>query len=182
MRSVPGKSRWRMWEPFTPKPRFPRTTEDVIDEVRRRKRAKDRPEPQHKHVWAQMTQFLEGEPLPAAPMLFLEMMMECYRRDPTKKKPCICVMDGERQLWNLAEDWFPEAIGILDLFHAMKRLWDVAHCLYAEESPEAGEFVTHHLRMLLQGKVGYVLRNFRPLAEDIEGGEKEDRAVRDHVL
>ena len=178
----PGKKQMAYVGAVYTQARFLRTAEDVIDEVRRRKRAKDRPEPQHKHVWAQMTQFREGEPLPAAPMLFLEMMVECYRRDPTNEKPCICVMDGERQLWNLAEEWFPEAIGILDLFHAMKRLWDVAHCLYAEESAEAGEFVTHHLRMLLQGKVGYVLRNFRPLVKTIEGGEKEDRAVRDHLL
>jgi hypothetical protein len=161
----PGKKQMSYVGAIYTQARFPRTAEDVIDEVRRRKRAKDRPEPQHKHVWARMTQFLEGEPLPAAPMLFLEMMMECYRRDPMHKKPCICVMDGERQLWNLAEEWFPGAIGILDLFHAMKRLWDVAHCLYAEESAEAGEFVTHNLRMLLQGKVGYVLRAFRPLVK-----------------
>ena len=169
----PGKKQMAYVGAIYTQSRFPRTAEDVIDEVRRRKRAKDRPEPQHKHVWAQMTQFLEGEPLPAAPMLFLEMMVECYRRDPTKKKPCICVMDGERQLWKLAEEWFPEAIGILDLFHAMKRLWDVAYCLYAEESPEAGEFVTHHLRLLLQGKVGYVLRNFRPLVKKLKGTNKK---------
>ncbi len=108
-------------------------------------------------------------------MLFLEMMVECYRRDPTSKKLCLCLMDGERHLWKLAEEWFPGAIGILDLFHAMKRLWDVAYCLYAEESPEAGEFVTHHLRMLLQGKVGYVLRNFRPLvkAYNLKGAKKK---------
>ncbi len=153
--------------------RFRRTAEDVIDEVRRRKRAKDRPEPQHKHVWAEMTRFAEGELLPAAPMLFLEMMMECYRRDPTNKKPCLCLLDGERQLWKLAEEWFPGAIGILDLFHALKRLWDVAHCLYAQESAEAGEFVTHHLRMLLQGKVSYVLRNFRPLLRTLKGANKK---------
>ena len=56
----------------------------------------------------------------------------------------------------------------------MKRLWDVADCLYAEESAEAGEFVTHHLRMLLQGKVGYVLRNFRLLvkAYKLKGAKK----------
>jgi len=161
----PGKKQMSYVGAIYTQARFPRTAEDVIDEVRRRKRAKERPEPQHKHVWARMTQFLEGEPLPAAPLLFLEMMMESYRRDPTHKKPCICLMDGERQLWNLAGEWFPEATGILDLFHAMKRLWDVAHCLYAEESAEAGEFVTHHLRLLLQGKVGYVLRNFRPLVK-----------------
>lgn len=154
---------------------FPRTAEDVIDEVRRRKRAQDRPEPQHKHVWAQMTRFVEGEPLPAAPTLFLDMAVECYLRDPTHEKPLICVMDGERQLWNLAEEWFPRAIGILDLFHAMERLWDVAHCLHAQESPEAGEFVTHHLRMLLEGKVSYVLRNFRQLAKNpgVKGAKKK---------
>ena len=143
--------------------RFRRTAEDVIDELRRRKRDKERPEPQHKHVWAQMTQFVEGEPLPAAPRLFLEMAIECYLRNPRYKKRMICVMDGERQLWNLMEEWFPRAIGILDLFHALERLWDVAHCLYAQGSAEAGEFVTHHLQMLLQGKVSYVLRNFRQL-------------------
>lgn len=161
----PGKKQMAYVGAVYTQARFPRTAEDVIDEVCRRKRAKDRPEPQHKHVWAQMTQFHEGELLPAAPMTFLAMMVECYRRNPGNEKPCVCVMDGERQLWNLALDWFPEAIGILDLFHAMKRLWDVAHCLYAEESTEAGEFVTHHVRMLLQGKVGYVLRNFRALVK-----------------
>lgn len=155
--------------------RFPRTAEDVIDEVRRRKRAKERPEPQHKHVWAQMTQFAEGEPLPAAPMLFVDMAIECYLRNPMHEKRLICVMDGERQLWKLMEEWFPRAIGILDLFHALERLWDVAHCLYAQGSPEAGEFVTHHLRMLLQGKVSYVLRNFRqlPKTHDLKGAKKK---------
>ena len=155
--------------------RFPRTAEDVIDEVCRRMRAKDRPEPQHKHVWAQMTQFVEGEPLPAAPTLFLEMAGECHLRDPKHQKPLICVMDGERQLWSLAGEWFPRAIGILDLFHALKRLWEVAHCLHAQESPEAGEFVTHHLRMLLEGKVSYVLRNFRQLVKtyELKGAKKK---------
>ncbi len=169
----PGKKQMAYVGAMYTQARFPRTAEDVIDEVRRRKRVKDRPEPQHKHVWARMTQFTAGEPLPAAPMLFLEMMMECYRRDPTNEKPCICVMDGERQLWKLAEEWFPHAMGILDLFHATERLWDVAHCLYAEESVEAGEFVTHHLRMLLQGKVGYILRNFRPLTKTLKGAKKK---------
>jgi hypothetical protein len=169
----PGKKQMAYVGAVYTQARFRRTAEDVIDEVRRRKRAKDRPEPQHKHVWAEMTRFAEGELLPAAPMLFLEMMAECYRRDPTNKKPCLCLMDGERQLWKLAEEWFPGAIGILDLFHALKRLWGVADCLYAQESAEAREFVTHHLRMLLQGKVSYVLRNFRPLVNTLKGANKK---------
>src|ERR1035437_3460143 len=171
----PGKKQMAYVGAMYSQARFRRTAEDVIDEVRRRRRAKDRPEPPHKRVWVQMTRFAEGAPLPAAPTLFLDMAVECYMRNPRYEKPCICVMDGERQLWSLAEEWFPRAIGILDLFHALERLWDVAHCLYAEESPEAGEFVTHHLRMLLQGKVGYVLRNFRPLVQayKLKGAKKK---------
>ena len=154
--------------------RFPRTAADVIDDVRRRKRAQQRPEPQHKHVWAQMTQFVEGEVLPAAPTLFLDMAVECYLRNPRHEKRLICVMDGECQLWNLAQEWFPRAVGILDLFHALKRLWEVAYCLHAVESAAAEEFVTDHLRMLLEGKVGYVLRNFRQLVKkhDLKGAKK----------
>jgi hypothetical protein len=102
--------------------RFPRTAADVIDEVCRRRRAKDRPPPQHKHVWAQMTRIAEGKVWLAAPLLFLSMMMECHLRNPAGKKLLICIMDGERQLWKLAKDWFPRAVGILDLFHALKRL------------------------------------------------------------
>jgi Uncharacterised protein family (UPF0236) len=155
--------------------RFPRAAADVIDEVRRRKRATERPEPQHKHVWAEMTRFVEGEPLSAAPTLFVDMAVECYFRNPGYAKPMICVMDGERSLWNLAEEWFPRAVGILDVFHVLKRLWAVAHCFHAEESPQANAFVTHHLRMLLQGHVGYVLRNFRRLVKNcgLKGSRKQ---------
>jgi hypothetical protein len=145
--------------------RFRRTPEDVVDEVRRRQRRADRPQPQHKHVWAQMTAIEEGEVWPAAPSLFLGMAVERHLRDPSHQKTLICVMDGERSLWKLQEEWFPRAIGILDLFHALKRLWDVASCLHDEESPEEAEFVTRHLRLLLQGKVSYVLRRFRQLAK-----------------
>ena len=154
---------------------FVRTAEDVVDEVRRRKRSPERPRPVQKHLWARMTTIREGEAWPAAPMLFLEMAVACHERDPERQKPLVCLMDGERQLWKMQAEWFGRAVGILDLYHALKRLWDVAHCLHAEKSPEASEFVTHHLRMLLEGKVGYVLRNFRPLVKPggLRGKKKE---------
>jgi hypothetical protein len=142
---------------------FVRTSEDVIDEVRRRKRSPDRPRPVQKHLWARMTTIREAEVWPATPLLFIDMARACDERDPDRQKTLVCLLDGERQLWKMQEEWFERAVGILDLFHAMKRLWDVGHCLHAENSPAAAEFVTHHLRMLLEGKVGYVIRNFRRL-------------------
>ena len=154
---------------------FVRTAEDVIDEVRRRKRSPERPSPLGKHLWAQMTRLEEGQVWRAAPRLFIEMAVERHERDPEHRKTLVCLMDGERQFWDLQQEWFGRAVGILDLFHALKRLWAVAHCVYAEQSPAASEFVTHHLRMLLEGKVGYVLRNFRGLIKQpsLRGGKKK---------
>jgi hypothetical protein len=142
---------------------FVRTADDVIDEVRRRKRSSERPRPVQKRLRAQMTRIPKGASWPAVPCLFLDLAVECYLRDPHQQKTLVCLMDGERQLWEYQKEWLARALQILDLFHAMKRLWAVAHCIHPENSPAASEYVSHHLRMLLEGKVGYVIRNFRKL-------------------
>jgi hypothetical protein len=154
---------------------FVRTAEEVVDEVCRRQRSPDRPRPVSKRLRAQMTSIHEGEVWPATPLLFLDMAVECQRRDPKHKKTWVCLMDGERQFWDLQQEWFRRAIGILDLFHAIQRLWDVAYCVHKQQSPEARSFVTHHLEMLLQGQVVYVIRNFRTLIKqhDLKGSQKE---------
>jgi hypothetical protein len=147
--------------------RFPRTVEDILDELLRKERVKDRPRPQHKHVWAEMTRpsdrLPEGIPLHGPSYLFAELAVECHDRDPSRSKEVVCLLDGERQLWNLQEEWLPRAIQILDLFHVSERLWAVAHCFHSEKSSEAQKFVERYLRMLLEGKVDSVIRSFRQL-------------------
>ena len=140
---------------------FVRTAEEVIEEVRRNQRAQDRPEPVHKQLWARMTTIRDGEAWPGTPLLFIEMARACQARDPDRQKPLVCLLDGERQLWTMQKEWFPRAVGILDLFHVLKRLWAVAEAVHPKAPLAAEDFVTHHLRMLLEGKVGYVIRNFR---------------------
>jgi hypothetical protein len=92
------------------------------------------------------------------------MAVDCHERDPGRHKTLICLMDGERALWDMAAEWLPRAVGILDLFHVLERLWQAAYCFHSERSPEAAEFVSHHLRMLLQGKVGYVIGHLRRMS------------------
>jgi Uncharacterised protein family (UPF0236) len=147
--------------------RFRRTVDQILDELLRKARANDRPRPQHKHVWAEMTRpgdgLLEGTLLHGPSYLFAGLAVECQARDPARKKVLICLMDGERQLWDLQADWLPRAVQILDLFHVNERLWTAAHCFHAETSPEATRFVERYLRMLLEGKVDSVIRSFRQL-------------------
>jgi hypothetical protein len=146
--------------------RFPRSVDEILDELLRKQRAKDRPQPAHKHVWAEMTRPDDNEPgafLHGPSYLFAELAVECHSRDPARDKELICLLDGERQLWDLQDEWLPRAIGILDIFHVNERLWTAAHCFHSETSPEAKQFVERYLRMLLEGKVGSVIRSFKQL-------------------
>ena len=146
--------------------RFRRTTDEVLDDMARRARTKQRPRPQHKRVWAEVTRILEGEPVSGREWLFCSLAVECQQRDPKRKKTLICLLDGERSLWDMQRFWFGRAIGILDIFHVSERVWKVAHCFHKKESEAAWQFATHHLRMILDGKVGYVLRNLRRLLDE----------------
>lgn len=137
-----------------------RTASDVVEELCRRK-ADHRPRPHNKRVWAEMTDHREDWPLEAQPRLFMGLAWEVYHRDANRKHPVVCLMDGQRSLWSMKEEWFRRAIGILDIFHVMERLWKAAYCFHREGSQEAEQFVTHHLEMLLEGKVGYVIGVFR---------------------
>lgn len=140
---------------------FVRSADDILDEVLRDERAGDRPEPQHKHVWAEMTRRVGDEVVNAKDSLFARLEVEAAVRNPDHSRPVICLLDGERALWDMQREHFSGAVGILDLFHVLERLWAVAHCFHAEGSDGARQYVEERLRDLLQGRVGYVIGGLR---------------------
>lgn len=142
---------------------FIRTADDVVDEIRREQRAADRPQPQHKQVWAEMTAAGERESATGRERVFVEMAIACHERDAKRRKTLVCLMDGEKALWEMAGEWLSRAVGVLDLYHVLERLWLAAYCFHPERSTAAAEFVSHYLRMLLEGKVGYVIGGLRRL-------------------
>lgn len=142
---------------------FVRTAADVVDELARKQAAADRPQPQHKRVAAEMTQVLDGETCNGRVSLFGELSDEVHDRNPGGRKTVVAIMDGEQALWNVLELFLPEAVGILDLFHVLERLWNAAHVFHAEGSTAAEEFVNARLRMLLEGKVGAVIGGMRQM-------------------
>jgi hypothetical protein len=135
---------------------FVRTTDEVIDELQRTKAARRRPHPQHKRVRAEL--------LLGKVSLFLWLADELYRRNPEGTKPVVFLSDGERALHDRQGEYLPEGVTcILDLLHVMERLWKVAWCLFEEgtQKAQAERWVEDRLRMLLDGKVGYVIGGLR---------------------
>jgi hypothetical protein len=131
---------------------FARTADEVIDEVMRKKAAERRPRPAHKRVRADL--------LVGKVALFLWLADEVIRRRPQGSEPLVFLSDGERALHDRQGEFLPEhAICILDLFHVMERLWKAAWCFFDEaaQKREAQQWVEKELRMLLEGKVRYVI-------------------------
>src|SRR5512135_1045907 len=137
---------------------FVRTAGEVIDEVMRQKAAKRRPKPARKRVRAEL--------LVGKVALFLWLADEVMRRTSTQTKPLIFLSDGERALHDRQGEDLPEtAICILDLFHVLERLWKAAWGFFDEstQKPEAHHWVEKELRMLLEGKVRYVVGGWRQM-------------------
>lgn len=97
--------------------------------------------------------------------LFGRLAEEVRQRARKGTKRIVCLFDGESALWKLYLTCFAVlgAVGVLDIIHVIERLWKAAHCFHKEGSGEAREFVQKYLRMLLEGKVGYVVGAFRQM-------------------
>lgn len=150
---------------------FRRTASDVVDELRRKQRQTDRPRPQNKQVFAEMTRFREGEVDNGQVRCFARLAWSAVFR-LSLAATLVCLMDGQRSLWALKESWFGRAVGILDIFHVLERLWQVAHAFHGEGSRAAELQVDQHLRLLLEGKVSCVIGLYKRMMSQhgLKGG------------
>jgi hypothetical protein len=143
---------------------FVRTADEVVDEVMRKKAGENRPVPQHKQVRAELTRPIDGVEVNGKQRIFAWFKQQVDAIDPLRKKPVVCVMDGERALWKMLAAWLSGIICILDIFHVLERIWQAAHCFHPEGSNEAREFVNQRLRRILEGDVGRVIGGLKQMA------------------
>lgn len=155
--------------------RFRRTPDDVLDELRRTRRRVERPRPQHKQVFAELTEVRGQEVTSGLSKAFRRLAWAAINRLSDEQPPLVCLLDGQQSLWSQKEAWFGRAVGILDIYHVSERLWTVAHCIHPEGSLAAENFVDRKLRMLLEGKVGYVIGDLRRLIgkHKLKGGKRK---------
>ncbi len=153
---------------------FVRTADDVLDEVRRKERAAERPPPQGKVVWAEMAQEVGGEAASGREVVLASICAELDRRDPTETQLALVLCDGERALWTTFKAMLRRPfVGILDLWHALTYLWLAAKVFHGAKLAQEA-FVTARLRMLLQGKVGGVIKGLKQMGtQQALAGEKK---------
>ncbi|MBI4514568.1 MAG: ISKra4 family transposase [Deltaproteobacteria bacterium] len=69
--------------------------------------------------------------------------------------------DGAPWIWNLADEQFPGAVQIVDLFHAKGHLWDAAKAIYGAASELGVQWGKERRDELEEGKIDAVLAELR---------------------
>ncbi len=61
--------------------------------------------------------------------------------------------DGAPWIWNLVSEQFPQAVQIVDLYHAKEHVWDVAHAVFGGRTSEATAWATKACSLLVEGQI-----------------------------
>jgi hypothetical protein len=100
---------------------------------------------------------------------------EAWRRGWQRAEKKVVLGDGAVWIWNLANQHFPGAVQIVDLYHARQHLWDLSAQLFPAEAKTRKRWVARALNQLDQGKIASLVKSLRDLHPD---GEQLAQLVR----
>ena len=63
--------------------------------------------------------------------------LEAWKRGWSRAEKKVVMGDGAEWIWNLADQHFPGAVQIVDLYHARQHLWELARRLYPNDEVES---------------------------------------------
>lgn len=88
---------------------------------------------------------------------------EAIRRSSRRAEQIIVLGDGAVWIWNIADEHFPGAIQIVDLYHAREHLSGLAKLLYAPGTPKAKAWAEARISELDAGDIETLVGNLARL-------------------
>jgi hypothetical protein len=100
--------------------------------------------------------------------------VEAWKRGWSRAEKKVVMGDGAEWIWNLADQHFPGAVQIVDLYHARQHLWDLARRLYPSDAVHQKAWMkVHQKRLLDKGKIEKLVLSLRSTeSTNPEGLEK----------
>ena len=90
--------------------------------------------------------------------------LEAWKRGWSRAETKVVMGDGAEWIWNLADQHFPGAVQIVDLYHARQHLWALARKLHPhDEINQQAWMNAHQERLLDKGKIEELVLSLRSL-------------------
>jgi hypothetical protein len=86
---------------------------------------------------------------------------EAWERGWSRAKMKVVLGDGAEWIWNIADQHFPGAVQIVDLWHAQEHIWDVAAKLFLPDEAQRKSWARKLIRRLKRGQVEIVVQQLR---------------------
>ncbi len=81
------------------------------------------------------------------------LFVEAWKRGWSQADKKVVMGDGAEWIWNIADQQFPGAVQIVDLFHARQHLWDSARALHPLDQPAQQRWILRHQPKLDSGQI-----------------------------
>ena len=95
--------------------------------------------------------------------------LEAWNRGWSRAEKKVIIGDGAEWIWNLADQHFPGAVQIVDLYHARQHLWDLARTLHPNDPMNQKAWMkVHQKRLLDKGKTEKLVLSLRSIASTNE--------------
>jgi hypothetical protein len=96
---------------------------------------------------------------------------EAWERGWSRALIKVILGDGAIWIWNTADQHFPGALQIVDIYHAREHLWELSAKLFPNDVKGRKRWITRFLKLLDQGKIETLvelLRELRPVTQELE--------------
>ena len=90
--------------------------------------------------------------------------IEAYHHGWSRARKKVVIGDGAPWIWNLTAEHFPEAIQIVDLYHARQHLWELSAKLWPSAERSRRSWTRRRERQLEGGRIASLLRALRALS------------------
>jgi hypothetical protein len=93
-----------------------------------------------------------------------QLWLEAQRRGLAQAQRVVFIGDGAQWLWETAHDLFPQALQILDWYHASSYVWAVAQEMHPKDAIAARQWAEEHLALLAHSQTNHLLDHLQDLA------------------
>jgi hypothetical protein len=89
--------------------------------------------------------------------------LEAWKRGWSRAEKKVVMGDGAEWIWNLADQYFPGATQIVDLFHARQHLWELARKLHPNDESGQNHWMMIHQDLLDNCKIKKLVTSLRSI-------------------